>query len=528
MKVEFSNINYIANGNALNQTTLNKPSASLELRTNELRRATLTNEVEKSIIDSLVYSVHSGDITSPIPNSDWRIKVNCHLDTYSAQGINKEVSYSVALSMDNYDQTFINIGSSKYNSAKYTIKHSDFSSLFGGYSSAYRGSRLKNNGDSICLKVPRQESLTVDSGLKVATQSKSTGNYDATFSTTNSNTYDLVKLPLLSTVELDVTYTLASLNTALGIVSTNSYSIAIEDVTNRPYLKSNSTQLEVAGSKILASIADGPDFEVSSMLIDSLAISSLGLLVDGDNLPSDYNSADPLDITFKYKLSGSSAVDIAIVQDAGLVVFSDLDNSYVYIPVVTKTANSIELLAGKYSIPLTYFSDILDAASEGDIVSAIMTEKGVNWGLSIGSHIPFNIVLTGSGVYSADYYNKDLYGYKLNVNLLARCRLSDISISTKVAPTTSGDTPYIRMACSATSPTIVYAPIETNTTSSIIPRALAVNISGVLGTPLINFDLAEGTSDSGTRGTSIGQISYGVNLDAGHRIVISGTVTLTL
>jgi hypothetical protein len=178
--------------------------------------------------------------------------------------------------MDNYDQTFINIGSSKYNSAKYTIKHSDFSSLFGGYSSAYRGSRLKNNGDSICLKVPRQESLTVDSGLKVATQSKSTGNYDATFSTTNSNTYDLVKLPLLSTVELDVTYTLASLNTALGIVSTNSYSIAIEDVTNRPYLKSNSTQLEVAGSKILASIADGPDFEVSSMLIDSLAISSLG------------------------------------------------------------------------------------------------------------------------------------------------------------------------------------------------------------------------------------------------------------
>lgn len=515
MKVDFSSVNYIANGNALNATSLNKPSVSLEARTTELRRASLSSNKESSITNSLVYSIHRSE-NSVFPEGSWAIKVTAHLDSYSLQNLSKQVSYSFGLVVPDYSDSYINITSSLFNKSKYTVKHADLSTLFGGYVASYSGSRLKNNGDSVCLKVPRQHSLTVSTGLDSAAQSKSTGNYDISFSTTNSNSYELVKLPLLNSIQVTTTLSLATVNTYLGISSSNQYKLVVGE-DSVPVLTDIATDTPVAGSKILISLgSSSTKYELATMTLSSGNITSVTLVVDGDNLPSDYVTDSAIDFTLWYKVSGVYQ-DIAEIGASAKVAVQDLDEDYVYLPIACKKQDSIEFLNGLLSVPLDSFSALNDETSVNTTLSQYLTESGLNWGFHAGKEVSV-VGRIKWGVpdlfnYWYDYYNKDLAAYLTNVATSGiKLVLSQIEIDTIDVPNVSSgpSLPHICVRNYSNSDRI-YTILVDKSLSSINYKALLGTTIPSLATPILQFDLCDSNNESGTRGSGVGHINHNIS-----------------
>jgi hypothetical protein len=533
MKVDFSSVNYIANGNALNATSLNKPSVSLEARTTELRRASLSSNIEKSITDSAVYSIHRSE-NSVLPEGSWAIKVTAHLDTYSIQNLSKQVSYSFGLVVPDYSDSYINISSSLFNKGKYTIKHSDLSSLFGGYASSYSGSRLKNNGDSICVKVPRQHSLTVNTGLNSAVQLKSTNNHDITFSTINSNVYELVKLPLLDTIQVTTTLSLTTLNTYVGISSSNLYKIVV-DANSVPVLTDIATDTSVANSKLYVSFADSvspPKYELATMVIESGNVVGLTLVVDGDNLPSDYVTDSSIDFKLWYSVSGISQ-EIAEIASSAKIAVQSLNEDYVYLPIACKKSDSIEFLNGLYSIPLISFSDINEETSANATVDQYLTESGLNWGFYAGKEITA-LGRIKHGVpdlfnYSYDYYNKDLAAYltyvaKSGIKLL----LSEIQVDTLDVPNILNlpGLPHICIRNYSNSDRVYTRLIDKSLSTISYKQFLGTTITS-LGTAILQFDLCDSNNELGNRGYALGSINHNVSQLSSFDILLRVKVLIT-
>jgi hypothetical protein len=524
MKVDFSSINYIANGNPINQTTLNKPSVSLETRTDELRRAVLSNSYESSILSSLVFDVSTGS-DSVVSSENWSIKVTGHLDKYSAQDSEREISYSVALQVGDFEQSVINISSATENFGKYTITHDDLSNVFGGYGASKKSYRLKNNGDSICLKVPRQHSLTVNTGLKSAKQIYSYGNYDTTFSQENSNSFELVKLPLLNILELKTGLSLASLNTYLATASSNAYKVLVSN-TNEVTLVDIATEQEILNSSILVSIDGSDNYEVSKITVDSSNIKYLELANSGDNLPQDYDnsaSSSGRSITIKYKVS-STVTNIYTFSSSTVVPIQALDSDYVYIPIVVKTPGSIKFSGSLGEIPISNFSALLDSGSQDSTVANYLTNSGINWGIQKNSLIRYKMSIPSS-VYFKDYINLNLAAYKSLVDTSASIKLSEIKIESKLAHSVTSGTANICVRDSSNNRYIVQ--VLDNSISRIISSNELAPTSGILDPTFIYVDLCNSSTEEGIRGTGVGQISNGVvTSGATHSIDLIFTISV--
>jgi hypothetical protein len=523
MKVDFSSVNYIANGNPINQTTLNKPSVSLETRTTELRRASLSNSIESDILSSLVMDISTGS-ESVIPSSNWAIKVTGHLDKYSAQDSEKEISYSVSLQVGDFEQSVINLSSSIVNYGKYTITHDDLSSVFGGYGSSKKSYRLKNNGDSICVKVPRQHSLTVDTGLKSAKQTYSYGNYDTTFSQENANSFELVKLPLTNILELKSGLTLTSLNSYLATVSTNAYKIIVSD-TGEVTLADSSTDQEILNSSVVVSIDGSDNYEISKITFDSSNIKYLELSNSADNLPQDYDNSAASSgraITIKYKIN-STVTNIYTYNSSTVVPIQILDEDYVYIPLVIKTPGSIKFSGNLGEIPLANFSSLLDSVAENSIYSVYLTNKGVNWGIKSGSTIVAKVSIDNSEYYK-DYLNTELAAYKALVDTSADIKLSEARIESKVAHSVSSGSANI---CIRDASNRYIVSVLNDSVSKITTTNTLSSAGGILDPTFVYIDLCNSTTELGTRGTGVGQISNGVvTSGAIHSIDIILTISV--
>jgi hypothetical protein len=507
MKVDFSSINYIANGNPINQTTLNKPSVSLETRTDELRRASLSNSDELSILSSLVFNASTGS-ASVISNENWAIKITGHLDKYSVQDSEREISYSVALQVGDFEQSVINISSATENFGKYTITHDDLSSVFGGYGASKKSYRLKNNGDSICIKVPRQHSLTVDTGLKSAKQLYSYGNYDTTFSQENSNSFELVKLPLLNTLELKTGLSLTSLNTYLATASSNAYKILVSN-TNEVTLVDIATEQEILNSSIVVSIDGSDNYEISKITIDSSNIKYLELASSVDNLPQDYDNSSASSgrsITIKYKVS-STVTNIYTFSSSTIVPIQSLDEDYVYIPLVVKTPGSIKFSGGLGEVPISNFSALLDSGYQDSTYTNYLTNTGLNWGIQKNSIIKYKMSLPSS-VYYKDYRNVNLAAYKSLVDESATIKLSEVRIESKIAHSVTSGTANICVRDSLNNRYIV--KVFDNSVSSITSSNSIDSAAGILDPTFIYVDLCNSSTEEGIRGTGVGQISDGV------------------
>ena len=524
MKVDFSSINYIANGNPINQTTLNKPSVSLETRTDELRRASLSNSDELSILSSLVFNASTGS-DSVISNENWAIKITGHLDKYSAQDSEREISYSVALQVGDFEQSVINVSSATENFGKYTITHDDLSNVFGGYGASKKSYRLKNNGDSICLKVPRQHSLTVDTGLKSAKQLYSYGNYDTTFSQENSNSFELVKLPLLNILELKTGLSLTSLNTYLATASSNAYKILVSN-TNEVTLVDIATEQEILNSSVVVSIDGSDNYEISKITVNSGSIKYLELATSVDNLPQDYdNSAasSGRSITIKYKVS-STLTNIYTFSSSTVVPIQSLDEDYVYIPLVVKTPGSIKFSGSLGEVPISNFSALLDSVSQDATSTNYLTNNGLNWGIQKNSIIKYKMSLPSS-VYYKDYKNTNLAAYKSLVDTSASIKLSEIRIESKTAHSVTSGTANICVRDSSNNRYIV--KVLDNSVSSITSSNSIDSAAGVLDPTFIYVDLCNSSTEEGIRGTGVGQISNGVvTSGATHSIDLVFTISV--
>jgi hypothetical protein len=518
MKVDFSSVNYIANGNPINQTTLNKPSVSLEARTTELRRASLSYSAEDSIVGSLVFDISTGT-SSVISSENWAIKVTGHLDKYSAQDSEREISYSVALQVGDFEQSVINVSSSKENFGKYTITHDDLSNVFGGYGASKKSYRLKNNGDSINIKVPRQHSLTVDTGLKSAKQTYSYGNYDTTFSQENSNAFELVKLPLINILELKTGLTLASLNTYLATASTNAYKILL-DSEGTISLVDISTEQQILNSSVLVSIDGSDNYEIDKVALNSSNIKYLELANSVDNLPQDYdNSAasSGRSITIKYKVN-STVTNIYTFTSSTVVPIQSLDEDYVYIPLVVKTPGSIKFAGNIGEIPISNFSSLLDSGSQDSTVSNYLTNKGINWGIVKNSIIRYKMSIPSS-IYYKDYSNINLAAYKSLVDTSAIIKLSEIKVEAETAHSVTSGSANICIRDASNNRYIV--KVLDNSISRITSSNEIQSAAGVLDPTFVYVDLCNSSTEEGIRGTGVGQISNGVvTSEATHSIDI--------
>jgi hypothetical protein len=284
-----------------------------------------------------------------------------------------------------------------------------------------------------------------------------------------------------------------------------------------PVLTDIATDTPVANSKVLVSLgSSSTKYEVSTFSIESGNIVSMSLIVDGDNLPSDYVTDSAIDFTLWYNDS-SVVQDIAQIGTSAKVAVQDLDEDYVYIPIACKKQDSLEFLGGRLSLPLATFSALNNETSVNTTISQYLTESGLNWGFGAGKEISI-VGRIKWGVpdtfnYWYDYYNKDLAAYLTNVATDGtKLLLSQIEVDTLDVPNVlSGPSlPHICVRNYSNSDR-VYTILVDKSLSSISYKTLLGTTIASLDTPVLQFDLCDSNNESGTRGSGVGHINNNIS-----------------
>ena len=542
MNITLTELTTISNGDQLDASTLMGPSNSLEDSTIELRRAVTDGYVDYESLRHIEASLT--EVSSTLPKNPGSIKINAHLDVQSNSLSSKVISYSFDLnpSQGILPNSCINIVSKVANIARITV-HSDLiSDYFNGYTQSSYGTRLKNVGDTIAIKLPVAYNYLSSGSSTLISRSQETsyGSADITWYSQNSgvSSSQLVKLPDINTLatEADSTSTKVqwldqAIQTAFPgsqlIITSNGYTITNgsgqdKDSVKKLAIKTGSpsrytriSKIVIQGQYLKQLILDpqGPEEELSDYSI-SPSVSTPIWVVE-----TALNSVDPVELT------GTNL-------PYQLVTKKNIDIDSVYIPIATLLVDRIRFLPGMQDIMLNKLSGILDNSKvAGDIVSYIPSVDLDRFSKGRSSH-----TYTAS-ISAPDYYvdivDEDLarfLNFNQNTKVYIQC---DILCS--VAAELAGNTAKL----------IMTLPDGTTYLSGIIPTETKgqitvfnnIQVSSyqsllLLGSKIAKFDLFnyDDSSPGNGRGTSnpnnIPQYSYSIDTDIQHKYVIKVTVSL--
>ena len=363
--VPITDISYITNGSAISADVLNGPSVGLMQNVSILALATETfseeiltssNVAATLVIDS---NIDSADLKGNIsPGFISAIKIqevnsSNNTDTFYAISLSGRSEVSSVSSQ-------IELYSKLENKAKYVIKSSQVSSYYSGYSNINKARLLKNNGDSLALRIPRQNN-TASVGLNSVSQFTAINNSDIAYTGATQAAVSLCKLPILDRISLASTMTISEFKgyfnsatqnqyalyfNAEGVITVKTNNQAADTVAGRFYVTviDHSDKSKVLTLKLRN---DGSDIANTNQITDSTDIHWFNIDVDSQGAPWDYTnengSSRTINIYFKVD-SDSSYTQIYTSNSSAFVPTQQLSDSYVYIPIATKVSSGIKFI----------------------------------------------------------------------------------------------------------------------------------------------------------------------------------------
>lgn len=362
--VPVTNISYITNGSPISADVLNGPSVGLMQNVSAIALAaetfseeilTTTNLAASLVVDSDVTTAElEGNISQGFVSVIRNDIVN------SSNITNSFYSIKLASRSESPTASQLEIYSKVDNSSKYVLKSSQLSSYYSGYSDSYKCRMLKNNGDSIALKIPRQESTSAV-GLKAVSQATSVNGADLDYTAATQSGISLCKLPILDKITLSNSMTIGEFKGYFNSATSNQYALYFNAVGGVTIYTNNQAQQLVIGrfyvtvtdhsekSKALVFnlLNDGASVGNISQVTDNTDIHGFTIDVDHEGAPWDYTtpSGSARTITIFFKLdSDNSYTQVYTATSSAFIPTQPVPDNYVYLPIATKTSSGIKFI----------------------------------------------------------------------------------------------------------------------------------------------------------------------------------------
>ncbi len=397
--VPITDISYITNGSAISADVLNGPSVGLMQNVTAIALAaetfseeilTTSNLAASLVIDSSIDTADlQGNISPGIISAVMVEHVNGsnYTDKFYAIKLDGRADSSTGSSQ-------IEIYSGTENKARYVIKSSQVSSYYSGYSNIQKSRMLKNNGDSLALKIARQNTAT-STGLNTVAQPSSlnvftnsgTGNADILYTAATQSGISLCKLPILDRVTLASTMTIGDLRGYFSSATQNQY-VMYFNVAGGVTFRTNNQASEVVAARLYVTVPDHSDkSKILTLKLrnDEADVTSFSQITDLTDIhwftvdtdhagaPWDYTndngSAKTINIYFKLD-SASSYTQIYTSEESAFVPTQNLPDNYVYIPLATKVSSGIKFIdniAPELLVSDTHFSAANSTASSSKL-----------------------------------------------------------------------------------------------------------------------------------------------------------------
>jgi len=375
MAINYSDVNYITNGQAITADNLNAPSVDLASRSVEVQR----NALYEDFLENYSNSVNV-QLIPRISSSEDASYVEINSMLFDDGNNNYSKSYSFELT-----DAVLSVYSNKFPGARYIVEELRISQHFsdntlGGVMGHFRNSvELHVPGDGLYLKRPtKYVSSVTDFGTHAEavmpnTEGNSAGR--AYIDASQNLTGSVVKLPLRNKVTFSNTgYTVETFITAVnsgtwggstisGLTATvdGSNVLSIEDDNGDAY-NLYITGLQNVKAEVYKVYLEGGDLvlEVSPSTapiyhqIASTACTNIGLTLYSDDNMSTLANSGTLIIN-----QGSAEYSVGLV---------DLDSSFMYIPLARLTETSLIIGNREFSLVRNYISNNSSYSSSPELV----------------------------------------------------------------------------------------------------------------------------------------------------------------
>lgn len=542
MNIELSALTTIANGDPLDSNTLMGPSNSLEESTLELKRAVTDWYVDLESVRHIEATLT--EVSSTLPKNPGYIKVNAHLDVQSNSVANKVISYSFDLnpSQGLLPNSCINLVSSIANISRMTIHADRISDYFNGYSETAYGTRLKNVGDSIAIKLPvaYEYSYSESSSLVTRSQETSYDNADITWYSQHSgvSSSQLVKLPDIHTLKTVLDSNGTKIEWLRSAIESYFPGSQLQ-ITSSGYTITNGPGQDAGSIKKLAIKTGNPErfTRISKLVTQGLYLKEVVLDPQGpEEELSDYSLLPARNTPIWVVETALTSVEPKQLTGTNLpyqlVTKKNLDIDSVYIPIATLMVDRIRFLPGIPDVMLNKLADILDnSKSVGDIVSYIPSVNLDRFTAGNSTHTYTASISSPS--YYVDIVDVELARY-LKFNPNTKAYVSCDILCTTAAELAGNDAKLIMTLPDNTTYLSAIIPSETKGSITVFNNIAISSYSSLIqtGSKIVKFDLFnyDDSSPGNGRGTGVTnnleQYSYLLDTSVQHNYVIKVTVSL--
>jgi hypothetical protein len=500
IKVVLEPIDYISNGDPISAAALNKPSVDLRSNTETLASALEQQSSNTdTLIDLTADLVIDSDVTSAaVIGGVSPGLITCYQQSVVNSNNFTDKFYYVALRGNGSSQTSsqLELYSAAQNNSKIVIKQSVVSDFYGGYYNIPKARMLKNNGDSLALKLPKSGAGSVETYLLPTSVDDS----DSLYYGASQEGLQLCKLPVLNKISIKDSITISAFKAYLLTATSNSvncsFTTGVSGVGQITFSENNQAAAAINAKiyitvrehclnvSVVTAILENNGVSVDSVADITNSTNIVGFIVSTSETGSPWNyteniaDADTLTINYK-KDTDVSYTQVYNQAAAGIVKTSEPDTNYLYIPIATKVSSGIKFIDN--CVPDMSISDIATGSSTL-VLSKLFSARDIR-------NTSSRIVKLSSVIKTGDFFGRilcpqDIAHYMTNRGSSYSMRLLGIKVTTWLKPTNLNTSPGNKLEIR----------FRTNSdASSVFPGV--TTFSGNLATQVIKFNLPDaGTS----------------------------------
>ncbi len=500
IKVVLEPIDYISNGDPISAAALNKPSVDLRSNTETLASALEQQSSNTdTLIDLTADLVIDSDVTSAaVTGGVSPGLITCYQQSVVNSNNFTDKFYYVALRGNGVSQTSsqLELYSAAQNNSKIVIKQSVVSDFYGGYYNIPKARMLKNNGDSLALKLPKSGAGSVETYLLPTSVDDS----DSLYYGASQEGLQLCKLPVLNKISIKDSITISAFKSYLLTATSNSvncsFTTGVSEVGQITFSENNQAAATINAKiyitvrehclnvSVVAAILENNGVAVDSIADITNSTNIVGFIVSTSETGSPWNytentaDADTLTINYK-KDTDVSYTQVYTQAAAGIVKTSEPDANYLYIPIATKVSSGIKFIDN--CVPDMSISDIATGSSTL-VLSKLFSAKDIR-------NTSSQIIKLSTVIKTGDFFGRilcpqDIAHYVTNRGSSYSMRLLGIKVTTWLKPTNLNINPLSELQIRFRA---------TSDFSSVFPGV--TTFSGNLATRVIKFNLPDaGTS----------------------------------
>ena len=528
IKVVLEPIDYISNGDPISAAALNKPSVDLRSNTETLASALEQQSSNTdTLIDLTADLVIDSDVTSAaVTGGVSPGLITCYQESVVNSNNFTDKFYYVALRGNGSSQTSsqLELYSAAQNNSKIVIKQSVVSDFYGGYYNIPKARMLKNNGDSLALKLPKSGAGSVETYLLPTSVDDS----DSLYYGASQEGLQLCKLPVLNKISIKDSITISAFKAYLLIATSNSvncsFTTGVSEVGQITFSENNQAAAAINAKiyvtvrehclnvSVVTAILENNGVAVNSIADITNSTNIVGFIVSTSETGSPWNyteniaDADTLTINYK-KDTDVSYTQVYNQAAAGIVKPSEPDTNYLYIPIATKVSSGIKFIDN--CVPDMSISDIATGSSTL-VLSKLFSARDIR-------NTSSRIVKLSSVIKTGDFFGRilcpqDIAHYVTNRGSSYSIRLLGIKVTTWLKPTNFNISPGNKLEIR----------FRTNSdASSVFPGV--TTFSGNLATSAIKFNLP----DAGTSSYFIATDPTSPTTTSGYQVSQANIITHT-